>query len=67
MSSWSMEKILIFNLNLNTLQVLDNATTHKTSKVKDKINECETALSGIPSALTWRIQLLDIYINKMFE
>ena len=56
MSSWSMEKILIFNLNLNTLLVLDNATTHKTSKVKDKINECETALSGIPSALTWRIQ-----------
>ena len=50
--SWSMEKIFIFQLKMKKLLLLDNATTHKTSKIKDKINECETALSVIPSDLT---------------
>ena len=30
-------KILIFQLKIKTLLVLGNATTHKTSKVKEKI------------------------------
>ena len=42
-------------INLITLLVLDNAITHKTSKVKDKIKECEAVLSVIPSGLTWRL------------
>ena len=62
-----MEKIFIFNIKWKTLLVLDNATNHKTSKVKDKIKECETALSVIPSGLTWRLRPLDISINKMFK
>ena len=39
--------------------------THKKSKVKDRIKECETALSVIPSSLTRRLQPSDISINKM--
>ena len=30
------EKIFVFDLKLRTLLVLDNATTHKTSKVKNQ-------------------------------
>ena len=52
---------------MKTLLALDNVTTHKTSKVKDKMNECETALSVIPSALTWRPQPLDISFSKVFK
>ena len=36
---------------MKTLLVFGNATTHKISKVKDKIKECETALSVIQSEL----------------
>ena len=43
------------------------ATTHKASKVKDKIKECETALSVIQSALIWIVQHSDISINKVFK
>ena len=46
------------NLNWKTLLVLDNSTTHQTSKVKDKIKECEAALSEIPRCLAWRIKPL---------
>ena len=42
MSSWSMQKILHFQLKIKTLLVLNNATTYKTSKAEDNINECET-------------------------
>ena len=35
--------------------------------MKDKIKECEAALSVIPSDLTWRQQSLDISINKVFK
>ena len=44
MSRRSIEKLLHFQLKMKTLLVLNNATTRKTSKVKDNINECETAL-----------------------
>ena len=44
MGCWNMKKNFIFQLKIKTLSVLDNATIHKTSKVKDKIKECETAL-----------------------
>ena len=47
--------------------VLDNATTHNTNKVKDKIKECETYVSMIPSGLTLKLQPLDISINKVFK
>ena len=67
MGNWSMEKIFIFNLKWKTLLILDNVTTHKTSKVKDKIKECETALSVTPSSLAWRQQHVDISINEVFK
>ena len=67
MGNWSIEKILNLQLNMKTLLVIDNATTHKTGKVNDKINKCETESSVIPSGLTWRLQLLDISINKVFK
>ena len=35
--------------------------------MKDKIKECETALSVIPSSLTWRLQPIDTNISKMFK
>ena len=38
-----------------------------TSKVKDKIKECEIALSVISSSLTWRWLPLDISVNKVFK
>ena len=47
--------------------VLDNATTHNSNKVKEKIKECETYVSMIPSGLTWKLQPLDISINKVFK
>ena len=49
------------------LLVIVNATTHKTGKVYDKINECETALSVIPNGLIYRLQLLGISISKVFK
>ena len=49
------EEIFIFNLKWKTLLVLNNATTHKTSKAKDKIKECETALLVFSSGLTWKL------------
>ena len=52
---------------MKTLLVLDNATANKTSKVKDKIKECETELSVTSSSLAWRPQPLDIRINKVFK
>ena len=60
-------KYSFFYLKCKTLLVLDNATTQKTSKVKDKIKECETELSVIPNSLTWRLQTLDIRINKVLK
>ena len=35
--------------------------------MKDKIKECKTALSVIPSGLAWRLQPLDISISKVFK
>ena len=32
--------------------MLDNATTHKTDKVKEKFKECDISLSMIPNGLT---------------
>ena len=63
MNNWSTEIILIFNLKWKSLLVLSNATTHKKSIAKDKINECESALSVMPSDLAWRLQPLGISIN----
>ena len=50
---------------MKKLLVLNNATTHKTSKMKDKIKERETALLVIPRCLKWRLQQSDI--NKLFK
>ena len=52
----SLEKIFVFGLKWRTLLVLDNATAHKTSKVKQKFKECDASLSMIPSGLTWKLQ-----------
>ena len=35
--------------------------------MNDKVKECETALSVIQSGLTWRLQPLDISIDKVFK
>ena len=67
MSSWSMEKIFIFNLKWKTLFVLDNVTPHYKNNVKDWIKECGTALSVISSRLTWKLQLLNISFNEVFK
>ena len=69
MIKWVAEvrwKYSFFNLKWKTLLVLVDKTTHKTSKVKDKIKERETVLLVIPSGLTRRLQPLSININKMF-
>ena len=66
MASWNIEKI-IFNLKWKALLFLDNVVNHKSTKVKDKIKECETALSVIPSSFMWRLQLLDISITKFLN
>ena len=47
--------------------MLDNATTHKTSKVKENFKECDTSLSMIPSGLTLKLKGLDISINKVLK
>ena len=52
---------------MKKLLALDNATTYKTSKIKDKIKEYENALSVIPSGLTVRLQPLDISIKKCLK
>ena len=67
MGSWSTDKIFILNLKWKISVVLDNVATHKTSKVKDWIKECETTLSVILSSFTRRLQSLDISINKMLK
>ena len=46
-----MKKLFIFQLKMKSLLVLDNTTTLNISKVKDKIKECRTTLSVIPSGL----------------
>ena len=60
-------KNIHFKLKIKTALVLDNAITHKIIKVKDKIKECENALSVISSGLTSRQQSSDISINKVFK
>ena len=45
MGSRSLEKIFIFQLKMKNTIYPEQCTTHKTSKVKDKIKEYETALS----------------------
>ena len=35
--------------------------------MKDRIKKCKTKFSVIPSGLTWKLQLLDISINKVFK
>ena len=51
-----LTKYSLFGLKWRALLVLDNATSHMTSKVKEKLNECNTSLSMIPSGLTWEIK-----------
>ena len=62
-----MKEILFFYLKWKTLLVLNNATTHNTNKVKEKIKECETYVLMILSGLKWKLQSLDISINKVFK
>ena len=52
---------------MKTLLVIDNSITNKTSEGKDKIKKHETAPSVILSSLKWRLQSLDISINKVFK
>ena len=70
MLKWVAEvsrKYQISNLKWKILLVIENETTYKTSKVKDKIKECENSFQIIPSGLTWRQQPLDITINKVLN
>ena len=52
---------------MKSLLVLDYVTTQNTSKIKDKIKKCKTALSVIPSGLAQRLHSLDISFNKVFK
>ena len=52
---------------MNTLLVLDNATSHLTCRIKDKIKECETALSVISNGIARRLQPLGISISKVIK
>ena len=52
---------------MKTLIVLEDGTTHKSCQMKKKIKECETALSVLQSDLIWRLQPLDISINKVHK
>ena len=61
------KKYSFFNLKWKTLLVLDNATTHNTNKVKEKIIKCEAYVSMIPSGITSKLQPMDISINKVFK
>ena len=52
---------------MKTLLGLNDTTTHKISKVKDNIKEYETTLIVKQSGLTWRLEQLEIGINKVFK
>ena len=52
---------------MKKILVLSNSTPHKTSKMKDKIKECETVLSVIPNGLKRILRSLSISINKVFK
>ena len=60
MDIWNFEKIFIFGLKWRTLLVLDNATTHKTSKVKENskyvIYRCQLYQVGLNENTTFRHQ-----------
>ena len=60
-------KYSFLGLKWRTLWVLDNATNHKTSKVKEKFKECDASLSIILSGLTWKLQPLYISIIKVLK
>ena len=61
------EKKLIFPLNKRSLFVLYNATTHKTTKVKEKLKECEISLPMIPNGLTSKLFPFGISIIKFLK
>ena len=44
--------------------MLDNEATHKNTKVKEKLKECETPFPMISSDLTSELQTFYISINK---
>ena len=67
MGSWSKEKIFNFQFKMKKLLIFEITTTHKTCKVKNRIKECNTALSVISSGLIRRLQPLGISTNKMFK
>ena len=56
-----------FDLKWKSLLVLDNPSTHNTINVKEKLKECESAIWMIPSGQTWKLQPLDISINKVLK
>ena len=70
MLKWISEvyrKYSFLGLKWRTLLMLYNATTYQTSKVKEKLKEYDTSLSMMPSGLTWKLQPLDISINKVLK
>ena len=52
---------------MKTLLILDNATTHKTSRARDNVKESEATLLVILSSLIWILQSLDIRITKCLK
>ena len=67
MGSWSLERIFIFQLEMKNIISYGQCNYSKTSKVKDKIKDCTTALSVVSSSLAWRLQPLNISINKVLK
>jgi len=52
---------------VRTLLILDNFSVHKTKELKDALTACNTDLLYIPSGLTYKLQPLDLYVNKAMK
>ena len=47
--------------------MLNNSTNHQTTKVTERLKECQTSLSMIPSDLTSKLYSSDIGFNTVFK
>ena len=47
--------------------MLDNSTNHQTTKVTERLKECQTSFSMIPNDLTSKLHPSDISFNTLFK
>jgi DDE superfamily endonuclease len=50
-----------------TLLLLDEFTGHMTSEVREAVSDCGAFLEFIPGGYTWRLQVMDVGVNKTFK